>query len=354
MSIKIGYPAEKMKWFVDPSTPYSIVIKDTKSTTKIASKDKETITNVFGTFEGHWETDFIYPTDDKEFTVKIKYFKVDKTTSKFDGEGILGLGHPSEDKETSLFNILNNMKNVFEFKNALSYDKRSGYITIGELPKNNALNRVTFALEEKTIGKTHASFLNLNELIVQNKDKKTTSRLSIKEPALLTLMPVIIAPEKSKAKLENEYLPLIADSPKAQYKDEDDEFFEDMLVDKKDNVKAEMVFDSIAYTYDALDSKDNKFRSAIRLGNRKENKLDYWYVGIDLLNVNRIDYNFDAQTVSIYSPKAHDVTKNKWLILLGFVIGSILLCTAFGFFCNKFCAKKKGVVVKENRELDDL
>lgn len=82
-------------------------------------------------------------------------------------------------------------------------------------------------------------------------------------------------------------------------------------------------------------------RSAIRLGENLNNKLDYWYIGIDLLNVERADFDYINGTVTLYSPTAYDITGSKLMILLYFIAFACTFCFILGYTLRSCCQKKR-------------
>ena len=125
-------------------------------------------------------------------------------------------------------------------------------------------------------------------------------------------MPVIVAPKESIDSVNENFFPNVITS-KIVRKPDNEKFFTDAYYDEtnKSSVKIEMIFDKIAYKFEHSNKKDNKLRSAIRLGENLNNKLDYWYIGIDLLNVERADFDYINGTVTLYSPTAYDITGSK-------------------------------------------
>ena len=136
----------------------------------------------------------------------------------------------------------------------------------------------------------------------------------LNQNAILGIMPVIIAPKKIADDLKKNYLPNMTtvNTTKYEFFTDKEKFFTDIYYkDQNNSTKTEMVFDRIAYKYTHTEPYENEFRSTIRLGDDGKNALEYWYIGIDLLNVQRADFNYINGTVTLYSPTAYDIYKNK-------------------------------------------
>lgn len=110
----------------------------------------------------------------------------------------------------------------------------------------------------------------------------------------------------------------------------------------------------LAYKYTHTEPYENEFRSTIRLGDDGKNALEYWYIGIDLLNVQRADFNYINGTVTLYSPTAYDIYKNKYYILLMFVAFALTFCFIIGCFARNCCQNKKMSEIKKGEELIEL
>ena len=97
--------------------------------------------------------------------------------------------------------------------------------------------------------------------------------------------------------------------------------------------------------------------AVMRIGDAEENPLNFWYIGIDLLNVHRADFNYNDEnnaTVILYSPTAYDIFGSKAYILVMFVIFAIVFCTILGAVVRRLCSKKRQSEIKKGEELLEL
>ena len=359
VEVMVGNPPVYKKLLIDPVAPFSYILVDFNSTTKQTFGTHKFI-NDFGTFEGVWEKDYFYLTSDKVFSFPLKYLKVQKTNTVFKADGVLGLGYSQKiDQECSIYARLESMKNVFQIERVMSYDKQKQLLTIGELPEPDNLNRVEFPAFE---GKEDypATFVNLTQIGVRSFMNRNKTYIDVNGVAKLGLIPAIIAPKDAVKTLESEYYPFITSSDsKTTHVHNKEKFFSDAYFSgKNSDSKVEMIFGKIAYKFESSEQKeDNKFKSSIRIGDAQQNPLDFWYIGIDVLNVHRADFDFtdpEHQTVVLYSPTAYHIEGSKPYILLEYAALSIVFITIFGFFVRCCCQKKKQTEIKKGEELLEL
>ncbi len=80
INIKIGNPPTSLKLLIDPTAPFSYIFSEFESKTKKIIEEGQFL-NEFGKFEGEWQNDYFYITDDGVFNFRLRYFKVLKTNS---------------------------------------------------------------------------------------------------------------------------------------------------------------------------------------------------------------------------------------------------------------------------------
>jgi len=115
-----------------------------------------------------------------------------------------------------------------------------------------------------------------------------------------------------------------------------------------------MVFNDTAYAYDFDETSNGKLRSIIKIGDDSNNPMNVWYIGIDLLFVQRADFDYGKGTVKLYSSKAYHPSSNKLLYLATMILYSIIVGVALGFILRSCCAKKKQKEIKKGEELLEL
>ena len=212
VKVQIGYPPKEYKLIVDPVSPITYLFKENPSQTKRQGELNKTITfsNVFGNFTGIWKNDFFYLTDDKLMNFRFDYVEITKRESKLLCDGVLGLGYSFEQSYGNIYEVLEKMYNVFPSKKVLSYDKKKRQITLGEIPERSSYNPTVFKIYEKK--DTPGIFLNLNKLrfMTDYDQTKYLSEEDLNDDALLTLLPVIIAPKHRLNNLYTNYTTLFS------------------------------------------------------------------------------------------------------------------------------------------------
>ena len=115
-----------------------------------------------------------------------------------------------------------------------------------------------------------------------------------------------------------------------------------------------LVFDKMAYKFRCFEEKNGKYRPQIRFGNDQKYLFKYWVVGVDVIGVERFDFNFEDNTVKLYSKPSYDITKSKPQLLRDVFIYMSIICVMLGFMFLVFCQKKKESEIKPGEELTDL
>ena len=349
--VKVGNPQKELKLLIDPTAPFSYIFEETKSIT-VQKHEKGQFQNIYGSFEGQWESDYFY--FENNFNFLLKYVKIEKTKSNFDVDGVLGLGYSKQYPESNIYIILSKMNNIFKIEPVLSYDKVKSELILGEIPEPDYSNPVSFPLFE---GKSEpGTFVHLTGINFVSLPSKETITIPIGDIAKLGIMPVIISPKERSKWIIDTYLPYIQGNNSKFNKESDPEkFFSDVYFsEKKENMRTEMVFNDTAYVYEFYENSNGKMRSSIKIGDDNNNPMNIWYIGLDLLNVQRADFDYRNNCVKLFSAKAYHPSSNKLLYLATIVLYSIVVGVIFTYVLRAFCAKKKQKDIKKGEELLDL
>ena len=361
--VQIGFPSKEYKLIVDPVGPFTYLFKENNSTSKLQEEKSliQEFQTVFGNFSGVWKNDFFFLTVDKLMNFRLDYLEVQKKETKLKCDGVLGLGYSFQHSYGNIYEVLAKMYNVFPSKKILSYDKKKMQITLGELPERSNYNPTLYKIYEK---KDYPGiFIQLEKLrfITDYDQTKYISEEDLKDDAMLTLLPVIIAPKHRIANLYINYTTLFNTSESAFSKKgvnvNETKFFTDFYLTKpnKHIDYIELVFDRMAYRFKPFEEKeDGKFRPKIRFGNDLKYLFKYWVVGIDVIGVDRFDFNFEENTVKLYSKPSYDITISKIQLLRDVFIYMSIIGVMLGFIFLVFCKKKKRSEIKPGEELTDL
>ena len=360
--VQIGYPPKQYKLIVDTVSPFTYLFKENPSETKIEGElNKEiTFSNVFGNFTGVWKNDFFYLTDDRLMNFRFDYVEITKKDPKLVCDGVLGLGYSYEQNYGNIYDVLAKMYNVFPSKKVFSYDKKKMQITLGEFPERSNYNPTVLKIYERK--DIPGIFLNLDKLrfMTDYDQTKYISEEDINDDALLTLVPVVIAPKHRLKNLYTNYTTLFNTSNSTFSKKGVDvnltKFYTDFyLTDPNRHMDhIELVFDRMAYKFRCFEEKNGKFRPQIRFGNAQNYLFKYWVVGIDVIGVERFDFNFEDSTVKLYSKPSYDITKSKPQLLRDVFVYMSIVCVMLCFMFLVFCQKKKPSEIEPGHELEEL
>ena len=360
--VQIGYPPKEYKLIVDPVGPFTYLFRENDSQSKLPGEKTEPLTfaNVFGNFTGTWKNDFFYLTNDKMMNFRMDYLEITKKDSKLNCDGVLGLGYSFEQSYGNIYEVLEKMYNVFPGKKMLSYDKKKMQITLGEFPERSSYNPTVYKIYEKK--DTPGIFLRLEKLrfVTDYDQTKYKTEEDMKDDALLTLLPVVIAP---KHRLKNLYINFttLFNTSESEYSKKgvdvnETKFYSDFYLTKPNEHMdyIELVFDRMAYKFRCFEEKNGKYRPQIRFGNDQNYLFKYWVVGVDVIGVDRFDFNFEENTVKLYSKPSYDITKSKPQLLRDVFVYMTVICIMLGFGFRIFCQKKKESEIKPGQELEDL
>ena len=360
--VQIGYPPKEYKLIVDPVGPFTYLFRENDSQSKLPGEKSEPLSfsNVFGNFTGSWKNDFFYLTNDKMMNFRMDYLEITKKDSKLNCDGVLGLGYSFEQSYGNIYEVLEKMYNVFPGKKMLSYDKKKMQITLGEFPERSSYNPTVYKIYEKK--DTPGIFLRLEKLrfVTDYDQTKYKTEEDLKDDALLTLLPVVIAPKHRLKNLYTNYTTLFNTSESEYSKKGVDvnetKFFSDFYLTKPNEHMdfIELVFDRMAYKFRCFEEKNGKYRPQIRFGNDQNYLFKYWVVGVDVIGVDRFDFNFEENTVKLYSKPSYDITKSKPQLLRDVFVYMTVICIMLGFGFRIFCQKKKESEIKPGQELQDL
>ena len=317
--VQIGLPPKPYKLFVDPLGSFTYLFKTEESTSKLPGEQDKPyeFSNFLGKFKGVWKNDFFYLTEDRLMNFRMDYLEITEKDTKFKCDGVLGLGYSFSQSYGNIYEILEKMYNVFPSKKLISYDKKKMQITLGEFPERSNYNPTVFKIYEKK--DYPGTFVTLDKLrfITDYDQTKYLSEENIKDDALLTLLPVIIAPKHRLKNLYTNYTTIFNTSSSTYSKKgvdkNDTKFYSDFYLTNpnKHMDYIELVFDRMAYKFRPFEEKkDGKFRPKIRFGNDDKYLYKYWIVGIDVIGVDRFDINFEDNTIKLYSKPSYDITKS--------------------------------------------
>ena len=367
--VHIGQDNKKeYKLLVDPVGPFTYMFQKVSEVTPEENKNTYKFQYPFGKFEGVWKEDYFYLTEDKIMSIKMPFLQITKKETKLKGcDGVLGLGYSFKHEKGNIYETLGKMYNAFKSNKMMSYDKKKKIITIGEFPERSNYNPTVFKIYQNEKGENPEIYLKLNKIrfVKDVEQTKVFTDVDINDNAMLTLMPVVIAPKQRVTEMITNYKNFFDNHNQSTYLDKPqseelnkgkDKFFTDFYMTNVSNEvdRVELVFDRMAYKFDAYEEKGKYIRPTIRFGNDKNYPFDYWFIGIDTIGIERLDFNFEENTVKLYSMQSYDITKSKPQLLRDVFVYMTIICIMLGFMFRVFCQKKKQDEIKPGEELIEL
>lgn len=355
LEVQLGSKRTPLKLLIDPVGHFTYLLKDVQSSTKVDQLTPYEFSNTFGTFKGEWETDYIFLTDDKEFAFRLNYVAVkEKKDVVLDVDGVIGLGYSDTVPENAnIYKILGKMKDVLQMKNVMTYDKKRSKLILGRVPEPDSFNPVSFDINENS-EENPMNLVTLDKIGFYPKGSKKPDYVEIAQKAKLGLIPVIVAPNKSTDLVVKEIVPkMTSDANTIKITANERKFFDDVFFGAPNkNIKKQgvMLFGKVGYKFDHTWTEGEKTSSAIRIGDPVD-APEYWYIGVDKLNVNRMDFDFDTKKVILYSTSASVIGKTKYPYIFKALGISILGTILAIIFIRCFCQKKKQSTIREGEEL---
>ena len=350
--IPFGGKKRAMKLLIDPMGHFTYILRPVISSTMEKFKENYNFSNNFGEFEGHWEEDFMFPTKEREFGFKLRYLRVDKKDTNLDVDGVIGLGYSDHFPDnTNIYKILSKMKSIFNFKNVMTYDKAHSKLVLGEVPDFDSFNPVDFDIIPNKV--QPVNLVNLTKIGFFDKSTNKVKYIDINQKAKFGLMPLLVAPKIAKNIMDEIIANIAQDNSTAKYENNAKKLYQDIYFDKSnENIKPEGIFGfgDIAYKFKhTWNAEGEKPSSSIRFA--LDDYGDYWYIGVDKLNINRADFDFDNKKVTMYSTSAYEIGKTKYPYIAVSLLITITFASIIAIAIRYCCHKKKQNEIKEGEEL---
>lgn len=357
VNVLVGLPQKKLKLMIDPMAPFTYIFESIGSKSEKMLGEKIKFDNVFGSFEGVWKQDYFFLTDEKNFNFNLEYVLIEKKNTLLKCDGVIGLGYSPANPKGNIYDVLGSMKDVFnKIDKRLTYTTKNNTLFIGEFARKSGNNPYTLPLIEKKGN----LFLNLTEIgfLTDFDRSKSLETITVGDCAMVTLMPLIIAPKSRVEFLKKEYLSRLGgENAKIDILKDPKEFWSDAYLSKKNEKlsKTEMIFNRYGYKFDPYDEKKGKgFRAKIRFGDIQGHEFENWYIGLSTMNTDRVDFDFEKKEIKFYALNSYDVKKNRPHLLLEIIIYISIFAACLTTLLRVIFSKPKRKDIPKGQEMELL
>ena len=334
----IGDLQTQFKLLVDPTYPFTFILKSYKSTTKKnPNLNPLLFSNNYGNYSGKWAID-IFHFKEENITLEIKFLDIYyKKSNLLNADGVLGLGGYFN-SDSNIYYYLNKLPKNCPYNTAI-YDKKNKKIYICE-DKSTKSKKLTIALNYDS--KEEQGLVDISKI---NFISDNNNELKIKNEAFIGIIPILMA--------TNEVNNWILDNYLKNYPEEikliNSNYSKQKIIE---NSPIKIIFNNTEYLYENNDIKNISFiKSFLNLNeflnniNKKKNK---WYLGLDNKNIERVEFDYDKREINIL------VYSYKYLIIRIILFIAVLAFFIFAVF-NIFGKKKDKNPKNENeQELMDI
>lgn len=357
VNVLVGFPQKKLKLMIDPMAPFTYIFEKIGSKTEKMLGEKIKFDNVFGSFEGVWKEDNFFLTDEKNFNFNLEYVLIEKKNTLLKCDGVIGLGYSPANPKGNIYDVLGTMKGVFnKIDKRLTYTTKNNTLFIGEFARKSGNNPYTVPLIEEKGN----LFLNLTEIgfLTDFDRSKSLETIKVGDCAMVTLMPLIIAPKSRVEFLKKEYLSRLGgENAKIDFKKDPKEFWTDVYLNEtnKKLSKTEMIFNRYGYKFNPYDDKKEKgYRAKIRFGDIQGHEFENWYIGLSTMDTDRVDFDFEKKEIKFYSINSYDVKKNRPHLLLEIIIYISIFAACLTTLLRVIFSKPKRKDIPKGQEMELL
>lgn len=311
----IGDSQTEFKLLVDPTYPYTFILKTYKSSTKkTPNLNPLLFTNNYGNYSGKWTID-IFHFKKENITIEIKFLDIYyKKSNLLNADGVLGLGGYFN-SDSNIFYYLNKLPNNCS-NNIIIYDKRNKKISICE-DKSTKRQKLSIALNYDS--KEEQGLVNISKInFISNNNE-----LKIKNEAFIGIIPILMPTNEVNQWIIENYLKNYPEEIKLI----NSNYYKQEIIE---NSPIKIIFNNSEYLYENNDKKNISYiKSFLNLNefikniNEKKNK---WYLGLDNKNIEIVEFDYDKREINILlrSYKYLIIRIILFIIVLGFFIFAVL------------------------------
>ena len=318
----IGDSQKRYKLLVDPTYPYTFILKSYKSITKkIPDLNPLLFSNNYGNYSGKWIFDNFY-FKEENITLEMKFLDIFYQKSNLlNADGVLGLGGYFN-SDSNIYYYLNQLPQNCS-KNIAIFDKKNKKISICE-DKSTKTKKLTIALNYDS--KEEQGLVDISKINYLSNNNE----LKINNEAFIGIIPILIATNEVNQWVVENYLKEEEKEKKNKnsLSEEIQKYNSNYYLIENSPIK--IIFNNTEYLYKNNDRKNmtyinsfldlNEFESNI---NKKKNK---WYLGLDNKNIERVEFDYEKGEIDIllYSYKYIIIRIILFILVLIFFIYAAL------------------------------
>ena len=330
VNVYVGDSKTKFKLLIDPTYPFTYLLKSYRTKTKKNSELKPSLfSNLYGNYSGKWSIDTFYFKEDNA-TIDMKYLDIYyKKKNILNVDGVLGLGSYIKHDASIYYNINQSLHNCY-YKIS-TYDRKNKKIIICDNELSSKSNK--FQIQFSYNAFNYPGLISITKLNLFLNE----SELLLNEEAYIGINPFIIISQEAEQKIENTY-------------------FENENHKKKKNNNIEIIHEKLYYNI-FLDNKEYEYKydenrdinliknylDVYNFKNKIKETNNKWYFGFDQNNIERVEFNFDEGKINIF------VFTYKYLVIrIGLFL--LLLCFFIYAFIIVFQKRKDKSHRNENEQ----
>jgi hypothetical protein len=189
VNVYIGDSKTKYKLLIDPTYPFTYILKPYISKTKKNSELMPLLfSNFFGDYSGEWITDTFY-FKEENLTIQMKFLDVYyKKSNTLIADGVLGLGSYIK-HDSSIFYYINQTSHDC-FNKISTYDRKNKKIIICDSETSTKSNKFQINFSYNTFNEPGLITITKLDLIFNNTEK------FLNDEAYIGLIPLLISPNE--------------------------------------------------------------------------------------------------------------------------------------------------------------
>ena len=333
----IGDSQTQFKLLVDPTYPFTFILKSYQSSTKKnPNLDPLLFSNNYGNYSGKWTID-IFHFKEENITIEIKFVDIYfKKTNLLNADGVLGLGGYFN-SDSNIYYYLNKLPKNCSY-NIATYDKKNKKISICE-DKSTKSQKLIIPLNYDS--KEEQGLIDISKIIFISDNNE----LKIKNEAFIGIFPILMPTNEVNQWIIENYL--------RNYPEEirliNSNYSKQKIIE---NSPIKIIFNKTEYLYENNEIKNISYIKSIldlnEFGNIINKKKNKWYLGLDNKNIERVEFNYGKREINIY------LKTYKYLIIRIILFIIVLIFFIFAVL-NVFGKKKDKNPKNENeQELMDI